>query len=66
MSEFSHFFYQYFLKLGLTDLAAKYLNMAVLLLIMLIVIIIVDLVIRKVLLNLFTKLSETILIPRII
>jgi len=58
MSEFSHFFYQYFLKLGLTDLTAKYLNMAVLLLIMLIVIIIVDLVIRKVLLNLFTKLSE--------
>jgi len=58
MNEFSHFFYQYFLKLGLTDLSAKYLNMAVLLLIMLIVIIIVDLVIRKFLLNLFTRLSE--------
>lgn len=58
MSEFSHFFYQYFLKLGLTDLSAKYLNMAVLLLIILIVMIIVDLVIRKFLLNLFTRLSE--------
>ena len=57
MIEFSHFFYHYFLKLGLTDLSAKYLNMAVLLLIMLIVIIIVDLVIRKFLLNLFTRLS---------
>ena len=58
MNEFSHFFYKYFLELGLTELSAKYLNMAVLLLIMLIVIAIVDLVIRKFLLNLFTRLAE--------
>lgn len=58
MNEFSHFFYQYFLKLGLADLSAKYLNMAVLLLIMLAIIIIVDLIIRKFLLNLFTRFSE--------
>ncbi len=58
MNEFSHFFYKYFLELGLTELSAKYLNMTVLLLIMLIVIAIVDLVIRKFLLNLFTRLAE--------
>lgn len=58
MNELSHFFYQYFLELGLTEVSAKYLNMTVLLLIMLIVIVIVDLVIRKFLLNLFTRLSE--------
>lgn len=58
MNEFSHFFYKYFLELGLTDLSAKYLNMTVLLLIMLIVIAIVDLVIRKFLLNVFTRLAE--------
>ena len=58
MSEFSYFFYQYFLELGLTEISAKYLNMTALLLIMLIVIVIVDIVIRKFLLNLFTRLSE--------
>src|SRR5210317_392510 len=58
MNEFSHFFYQYFLELGLTEVSAKYLNMTALLLIMLIVIVIVDIVIRKFLLNLFTRLSE--------
>lgn len=58
MNEFSHFFYQYFLELGLTEISAKYLNMTALLLIMLIVIVIVDIVIRKFLLNLFTRLSE--------
>ena len=57
MIKFSHFFYQYFLELGLTDMSAKYLNMAILLLIML-VIIIIDVVIRKFLLNLFTRFSE--------
>lgn len=57
MNEFSHFFYKYFLELGLTELSAKYLNMTILLLIMLIVIAIVDLVIRKFLLNLFTRLA---------
>ena len=58
MNEFSHYFYQYFLELGLTEVSAKYLNMTVLLLIMVIVILIIDVVIRKFLLNLFTRLSE--------
>lgn len=58
MNKFSHFFYQYFLELGLTDMSAKYLNMAILLLIMLVIIIIIDVVIRKFLLNLFTRFSE--------
>ena len=58
MNEFSHYFYQYFLELGLSEISAKYLNMTVLLLIMLIVIVIIDLVIRKFLLTLFTRLSE--------
>ena len=58
MIKFSHFFYQYFLELGLTDMSAKYLNMAILLLIMLVIIIIIDVVIRKFLLNLFTRFSE--------
>lgn len=58
MNEFSHYFYQYFIKLGLSEISAKYLNMMVLLLIMLIVILTIDLVIRKFLLNLFTRLSE--------
>ena len=58
MNEFSHFFYKYFLDLGLTEMSAKYLNLTALLLIMLVIIIIVDLVIRKFLLNLFTRLAE--------
>lgn len=58
MNEFSHFFYQYFLDLGLTKMSAKYLNMTALLLIMLVIIIVVDLVVRKFLLNLFTRLAE--------
>ncbi len=58
MNEFSHFFYHYFLKFGLTDMTAKYLNMVVLLLIMLVVLILIDVVIRKFLLNLFTRFSQ--------
>ena len=58
MDQISHFFYQYFLKIGLTDQSAKYLNLAALLLIMLVIIIVADLVIRKFLLNLFTRFSE--------
>lgn len=58
MNGLSHVFYEYFLRVGLSEVAAKYLNMAALLLIMLVVIIIVDLLIRRFLLNLFTKFSE--------
>ncbi|WKK64627.1 mechanosensitive ion channel family protein [Lutimonas zeaxanthinifaciens] len=58
MKEFSHFFYNYFIKLGMSDLGAKYLNMAVLVLATLLIIFITDLIIRRILLNLFTKFSE--------
>ena len=58
MNQFSHFFYNYFVKLGLTDMASKYLNMAVLLILLMIVVLIVDLIIRKFLLNFFIQLSE--------
>ena len=58
MEGLSHFFYEYFLGLGMPEVTAKYLNMVALLLIMFIVIVIVDLLIRKFLLNLFTKFSE--------
>lgn len=58
MESLSHFFYEYFLRLGTSEVTAKYLNMVALLVIMLIVIVIVDLLIRKFLLNLFTKFSE--------
>lgn len=58
MNDLSHLFYDYFLKLGLSDLTATYLNMAALMLIMLLFILFVDLLIRKFLLNLFTRFSE--------
>ncbi|MDN3644076.1 mechanosensitive ion channel [Lutimonas halocynthiae] len=58
MKDLPHYFYQYFINLGLTEVASKYLNLAVLLVIVLIIIIISDFVIRKFLLNLFIKFSE--------
>ena len=58
MKDFTHYFYQYFIDLGLTEMASKYLNLTVLLVIVLVIIIISDFVIRKFLLNLFIKFSE--------
>ena len=58
MSKLSHFFYDYFLKLGLSDVSSRYLNMIILLIFTLMIIVIIDLVIRKFLLNLFAKFSE--------
>lgn len=58
MNQLSHFFYNYFIKLGLSDIASKYLNMTVLLILLIIFLWIVDLLIRKFLLNFFIKLSE--------
>ncbi len=49
MTQYGHFFYDYFRDLGLTRLSAKYLNMLVLLILTIVVILIVDLVVRKVL-----------------
>ena len=58
MNDISHFFYRYFLQLGLSETGAKYLNMAALLLVMLIIIVIAHVLIRKILLNLFTRFAE--------
>lgn len=58
MNQLSHFFYNYFIKLGLSDISSKYLNMTVLLILLIIFLWIVDLLIRKFLLNFFIKLSE--------
>jgi miniconductance mechanosensitive channel len=58
MNDLSHFFYDYFIRAGLSGPASKYLNMAALLLVMLAVILIVDLLIRKFLLNIFARFSE--------
>ena len=58
MNDISHFFYRYFLQLGLSETGAKYLNMAALLLVMLIIIVIAHVLIRKFLLNLFTRFAE--------
>jgi len=58
MNDLSHFFYEHFISLGLTDISAKYLNMTILLVILMLILITVDLVIRKFILNLFVKLSE--------
>ena len=58
MKDLPHYFYQYFINLGLTEVASKYLNLTVLLIIVLIIIFISDFVIRKFLLNLFIKFSE--------
>lgn len=58
MNDLGHYFYQYFIQLGLTEVASKYLNLTALLIIVLIIIFITDFVIRKFLLNLFIKFSE--------
>jgi len=58
MNDLSHYFYQYFIKLGLTELTSKYLNLTVLLIGMLVIILVTDFIIRKFLLNLFIKFSE--------
>ena len=58
MNDLSHYFYQYFIKLGLTELSSKYLNLTILLIGMLVIILVTDFIIRKFLLNLFIKFSE--------
>ena len=58
MNQLSHFFYNYFVKLGLSDITSKYLNMTVLLILLILIVLIVDLLIRKFILNFFIQLSE--------
>ena len=58
MNNLSHFFHDYFIRAGLSDLASKYMNMIVLLILSMIALLIIDLLIRKFLLNIFTQFSE--------
>lgn len=58
MNEISHFFYQYFVALGISEVASKYFNMTILLIVMLLIILVTDYIIRRFLLNLFIKFSE--------
>lgn len=59
MNSLSHFIYEHLISLGVSDLTAKYLNMAGLLIILLLVLVITDLVIRKFILNLFSQFAKT-------
>lgn len=58
MENTSHLFYNYFIKLGLNGVWAKYLNMFALLFISLLIIYLIDLVIKKILLNFFSKIAS--------
>ena len=50
-----HLLYDYLVKIGFSEIAAKYFNMVVLLLALLVLVFLVDFVIRKIIRNLFTK-----------
>ncbi|WP_034058453.1 mechanosensitive ion channel family protein [Lacinutrix jangbogonensis] len=58
MNRITHWFYNYFLSIGITEIAAKYLNMLALLLVVLIVVFIIDFILRRVLLNVFSSFAE--------
>ncbi|MEN8185753.1 MAG: mechanosensitive ion channel domain-containing protein [Bacteroidota bacterium] len=58
MNIFKHFFYDYFIKLGLSEPLSEYLNMTVLLLIALLVIFLIDRLIKIILLHIFVKLAH--------
>jgi len=58
MNNSSHFFYDHFIRLGLSDMDAKYVNMIVLIVLLMIALGIIDLLVRKVLVNIFVRFSE--------
>ncbi len=59
MIKYAHFFYDYFIDLGVSKVTSKYLNLLVLLIVMLVVILLLDLLIRKVLRLLSAKVAST-------
>ena len=59
MIKYAHFFYDYFIDLGVTKVTSKYLNLLVLLIVTLVVILLLDLLIRKVLRLLSAKVAST-------
>ena len=59
MIKYAHFFYDYFIGLGVSKITSKYLNLLVLLIVTLVVILLLDLLIRKVLRLLSAKVAST-------
>ena len=59
MIKYAHFFYDYFIDLGVSKITSKYLNLLVLLIVTLVVILLLDLLIRKVLRLLSAKVAST-------
>ncbi|WP_281846388.1 mechanosensitive ion channel family protein [Olleya namhaensis] len=59
MIKYAHFFYDYFIGLGVSKVTSKYLNLLVLLIVTLVVILLLDLLIRKVLRLLSAKVAST-------
>ena len=59
MIKYAHFFYDYFIDLGVSKVTSKYLNLLVLLIVTLVVILLLDLLIRKVLRLLSAKVAST-------
>ena len=58
LNSIKHLLFDYLVSVGLSETPARYLNMLALLLIVLIVIFIIDFLIRKVLVNAFTRFSD--------
>ncbi|MFD0836235.1 mechanosensitive ion channel family protein [Mariniflexile aquimaris] len=58
MQNYNHFFYDYFVSVGSSASAAKYLNMLALSIILLIVIFIIDFLIRKILVQIFSQFAS--------
>lgn len=59
METLKHFIYDHLVAAGMTENAAKYLNMAVLLIVFIIIIFLIDILIRKVIRSTFTKFAYT-------
>lgn len=58
MKRIQHFFYDYFVSIGMSELSAKYFNMICLLVILVIIIFIADRIARRLIINFSAKFSE--------
>ncbi|WP_290701376.1 mechanosensitive ion channel domain-containing protein [Lacinutrix sp.] len=54
MNRITHWFYNYFLSLGVAETASKYLNMLALFLVLLLILFVIHFIIRRILLNVFS------------
>lgn len=57
MNEFNHYIYNYLIDAGQSEVLAKYLNMLVLLIVFAVILFLVDFILRKIILQLITKMS---------